>query len=622
MAMHWLDQVRYADTNGYHSDETRSVSPYRDYVIQAFNDNLPYDRFTIEQLAGDLLPNATLEQQVASGFNRMNQLTAEGGAQSMEYRAKYNADRVRAMGSVWMGATLGCAECHDHKFDPYTAKDFYSFAAFFADLEEYEVYTTGETWAPLLPLPTPEEKERLGFLEERVRKLEDEIRSCRDSLASPQQAWEEALGARLQDLARGWQPVRPLRFVSEAGATLSWLGDYSILAGGKNPERDTYILSIPTDLAHITGIRLEFLSHPSLNGGLGRAGRAPLELSEFEVEVRARGEKEAHSVKIAEAEDDRKFYGAGAGLTIDGTTSSRWMLKAAKPSGDRVQAIYKFAEPVAGGPGTTLTVRMIQHGLNKRITVGHFRLSLTMAPKPTLGSVGVPEEVQWIVSRAQGYLSQIPQMPQMPRGLQAPQASRTPEDDEILFRYYRAVAPELEETRRKITQAHDEILELKRSILTTLPSVRTEPRVTRILRRGNWQDESGEIVEAAVPAFLSPLKVVGRRGNRLDLARWLGQLHGEPMPDSMIRGQQLAQLQGQDLLAMGPNFSFARYGKSGQEISELFPHIAQPLPRGAVPLPGRSRPLRQEPRRRVPGDSARHHRRGALPGQALKRCCG
>ena len=130
LAISWLDIVRYADTNGFHSDVHRHIYPYRDYVIQAFNDNKPFDEFTIEQLAGDLLPEPTLEHRIASGFNRLNQITKEGGAQDKEYRIKYAADRLRAVAATWMGATMGCAECHDHKFDPYTTRDFYSFSAF------------------------------------------------------------------------------------------------------------------------------------------------------------------------------------------------------------------------------------------------------------------------------------------------------------------------------------------------------------------------------------------------------------------------------------------------------------------------------------------------------------
>lgn len=136
MAMYWLDLVRFADTVGYHGDQEHPITPYRDYVIKAFNENKPFDQFTIEQLAGDLLPSATLEQKIATGYNRVLQTTHEGGAQDREYRAKYMSDRVRNLGSVWLGATLGCSECHNHKFDPYTQRDFYRFQAFFADIDE------------------------------------------------------------------------------------------------------------------------------------------------------------------------------------------------------------------------------------------------------------------------------------------------------------------------------------------------------------------------------------------------------------------------------------------------------------------------------------------------------
>lgn len=136
MAVHWLDLVRFADTVGYHGDQDHSISPYRDYVIKSFNENTPYDQFTREQLAGDLLPDSDLWQKVASGYNRLLQTSHEGGVQDKEYLAKYAADRVRNFGLVWLGATTGCAECHSHKYDPYTIKDFYSLAAFFSDLKE------------------------------------------------------------------------------------------------------------------------------------------------------------------------------------------------------------------------------------------------------------------------------------------------------------------------------------------------------------------------------------------------------------------------------------------------------------------------------------------------------
>ncbi|MDB5295882.1 MAG: Protein of unknown function (DUF1553)/Protein of unknown function (DUF1549)/Planctomycete, partial [Phycisphaerales bacterium] len=140
MAVPWLDAVRFADTVGFHGDQNQNVFPYRDYVIAAFNANKRFDDFTREQIAGDLLPNATTEQLVASGFNRLNMMTREGGAQAKEYVAKYQADRVRTVSMAWLGSTFGCAECHDHKFDPISTKDFYSLSAYFADVRQWGVY--------------------------------------------------------------------------------------------------------------------------------------------------------------------------------------------------------------------------------------------------------------------------------------------------------------------------------------------------------------------------------------------------------------------------------------------------------------------------------------------------
>jgi len=137
MATWWFDLVRFSDTVGYHGDQEHRITPYRDYVIKSFNDNLPFNQFTIEQLAGDLLPNPTMWQLVATGYNRVLQTTHEGGAQDGEYRAIYLADRVRNFSEVWMAGSMGCAQCHDHKFDPYSAEDFYSMQAFFADVDEY-----------------------------------------------------------------------------------------------------------------------------------------------------------------------------------------------------------------------------------------------------------------------------------------------------------------------------------------------------------------------------------------------------------------------------------------------------------------------------------------------------
>ncbi len=171
MAVYWLDLVRYADTVGYHGDQNVSQSPYRDYVIRAFNENMPYDQFIREQLAGDLLPDATLEQRIASGYNRLNQTTEEGGSQAKEYLAIYFADRVRNLSQVYMGATMGCAQCHDHKYDPFTMRDFYSIGAFFADINEKGVYGARKR-PPELRLPSEEQEEQLAEVASSITKLQ------------------------------------------------------------------------------------------------------------------------------------------------------------------------------------------------------------------------------------------------------------------------------------------------------------------------------------------------------------------------------------------------------------------------------------------------------------------
>jgi hypothetical protein len=153
MAMYWLDLVRYADTVGYHGDQDHSISPYRDWVIKAYNANMPFNQFVTEQLAGDLLPNATLDQKVATGYNRLLQTSHEGGVQPQEYLAIYAADRIRNFSNVYMGATVGCAQCHDHKYDPYTAKDFYSLVAYFADIDEAQHFKNGSNSLPTRRTP-------------------------------------------------------------------------------------------------------------------------------------------------------------------------------------------------------------------------------------------------------------------------------------------------------------------------------------------------------------------------------------------------------------------------------------------------------------------------------------
>ncbi len=198
LAQYWLDLVRYADTGGYHSDNHRDIALYRDYVIDAFNTNKPFDQFTLEQLAGDLLPQATRAQKIASGYNRLLMTTEEGGAQEKEYRAKYAADRVRNVSVVWLGLTMGCAECHDHKFDPIQSKEFYRFAAFFADVQERAVGRQVQD-----RLPTPEQAQQLKAIDEKIAVLQKRLNTITPELEKAQAEWEKTqMGKERKGLPR------------------------------------------------------------------------------------------------------------------------------------------------------------------------------------------------------------------------------------------------------------------------------------------------------------------------------------------------------------------------------------------------------------------------------------
>lgn len=250
MAIYWLDLVRFADTVGYHGDQDHNASPYRDYVIDSFNDNLPLDQFTREQLAGDLLPDATPDQLIASGYNRLLQTSHEGGVQPKEYLAIYAADRIRNLSAVWMGATVGCAQCHDHKYDPYTSRDFYSLSAFFADIDEAQHFKTGSNSLPTkrspeIPVLARWQRELLERTEARIATLEasenvDAEQANEQELAELKWLQERLKGSsRLAMISQAIQP-REIRVLPRG----NWLDDSGPLVEPTVPE---FMKSIPGD---------------------------------------------------------------------------------------------------------------------------------------------------------------------------------------------------------------------------------------------------------------------------------------------------------------------------------------------------------------------------------------
>ena len=207
LAVYWLDLVRYADTVGYHGDQDHSIAPYREYVISAFNRNLPFDQFTREQLAGDLLPDPSLDQQIATGYNRLLQTSHEGGVQPREYLAIYAADRVRNLSAVWLGGTLGCAQCHDHKYDPYTSRDFYSMVAFFADVDEAQHFKTGSNSLPTrrppeIEVPPRSLRPEWKQLQTRIGRLSQQLKDSSDD------AEKQQLNQQLAALQKSLETIR------------------------------------------------------------------------------------------------------------------------------------------------------------------------------------------------------------------------------------------------------------------------------------------------------------------------------------------------------------------------------------------------------------------------------
>ncbi len=344
----WLDLARYADSAGYGSDPLRpTIWRYRDWVIAAFNANLPYDQFTIEQIAGDLLPGATRPQRMATAFHRNTMTNTEGGTDDEEFRVAAVKDRVDTTGQVWMGVTFGCAKCHNHKYDPITQEEYYRLYAVFnqtADADRPDE-------SPVIPAPTP-------ALEERIRRIDDQLASRRKqldtttpALAAAQAKWEAALGTPPE-----WVVLEPASARSEGAAVLETLPDGSLRASGANPNSDTYTVVARTSLAEIRAIRLEALPDPSLPGeGTGRGAAGRFVLSRFGAEVASDVEEKtpvgrfvrvelpgkAKILSLAEvevyseganvalggaAEQSSTDYAGAAARAIDGKTDGRYSL--------------------------------------------------------------------------------------------------------------------------------------------------------------------------------------------------------------------------------------------------------------------------------------------------------
>jgi len=499
MAVFWLDLVRYADTVGYHADNKMEVSAYRDYVINAFNSNKPFDEFTIEQLAGDLLPNATEEQKIASGYNRLLQTTEEGGAQPKEYIAIYAADRVRNVSGVWMGQTMGCAQCHDHKYDPITAKDFYAMSAFFADIRETPV---GKR-AVNMRLYTDDEKAKLKSLEEKLTAAKDketEFRNGSDARKSSQAEWESNFleSADMEDTQ--WL-VPEVSNVTASAGKLEELGDGSLLITGSVPKSSNYELDILTR-QKIAAIRLEALTDASFTVKDGYStGNGNLVLTGFEVL------KDGTKVKIASAKADFAQNDYPAEHAIDEVKESGWAVGGHTKRDGRRAIIFRFDEPLEPGEQGLLNIRLLHESAFPLHHIGRFRLSIAKSEDPAAelsfdGKTAPPEKM--------GQLIRIEK------------DKRTPEQQKQIDEAFLDGSKELKAFVSRKKELESEIKKTRDGARTMLVAdALPTPRMTKIKNRGDWMDESGEVVQPAVPEFLPSNFDGDSKLTRLDLANWL-----------------------------------------------------------------------------------------------------
>ncbi|MGB1772780.1 MAG: PSD1 and planctomycete cytochrome C domain-containing protein [Planctomycetota bacterium] len=295
----WLDAARYADTHGLHLDNYREMWPYRDRVIELFNANIPYDEFVIGQLAGDLLPESTLQDQVSSGFVRAHPTTSEGGAINDEYRMIYSVDRTNTFGTVFLGLTLGCAQCHDHKFDPVSQEEYFGLYSFFNNTAEAEMDGNAKAHPPVVSVPSDQQQQQQAELETQLASLEEQKSEPNAEMDQAQAAYEASW---LSDSDR-WTAVDPQSATTTGGATFERLDDGSLLAVGNNPDQDTYTFSMIVEGGRYRALRLEGLLDDSLPGkGPGRSGNSNIVLTEIEgeaVAVNDTGEVTGEPIKIA-----------------------------------------------------------------------------------------------------------------------------------------------------------------------------------------------------------------------------------------------------------------------------------------------------------------------------------
>jgi mono/diheme cytochrome c family protein len=501
----WLDAARYADSDGFEKDKARQVWFYRDWVINAMNRDLPYDRFVIRQIAGDQLPNATQDDRVATGFLRNSMLNEEGGIDPEQFRMESLFDRMEAIGKGVLGITVQCAQCHTHKFDPIKHEDYYRMLAFLNDSDEANA-----------AVYTPKDQMKIAEILRRTNELEGGLRHRTSDWEAQMAAWEKAqMGTQPQ-----WTTLSfPDEELSSGGQKLIRMDDGSFLAQGDPGINNNQKFTAKTKLEKITAIQLEMLTDANLpRGGPGRGVNGMFGLTEFAVEAKplnADAAVKPVKMKIVSATADvnppetplaapLQSKGKPVKVTgpiefaIDGKNTTAWGVDVGPGLRNQPRkAVFRFAEPIAIPGGATLIVNLNQsHGGGDfyNNNLGRFRISVTDAPAAIADPL--PKAVRDILA--------------------IPHEQRSPAQIQIVFRYWRTTVPAWSQTNEEIAALWRDYPEGNSQLLVQL---RESPRQTHILTRGDYSKPAAE-VQPGVPAFLNSLPA-GAPVNRLTFAKWM-----------------------------------------------------------------------------------------------------
>ncbi len=502
----WLDAARYADSDGFEKDKTRNVWFYRDWVVNAFNQDLPYDQFVTKQLAGDLLPNASQDDIVATGFLRNSMVNEEGGADPEQFRMEAMFDRMDAIGKSVLGFTIQCAQCHNHKFDPISQEEYFRLFAFLNNDNESQrvVYSTADQM--------------------RVANLAREMRDIEEGLRHRTPSWEQRMAKWEADVTKDqptWTVLRPtVEDITTGGQRFLPQPDGSFLAQGYAVGKSGPHFWLTNDLQNITAFRFELLTDPNLPAnGPGRSLKGIGALTEFTVDASPLDTTNKTRVKFSNATADfsmpkslltpEHFDKAMSNRVVgpvnfanDNDENTAWGIDAGtgRRNTDRV-AVFECEKPAGFAGGTVWDIRVVQrHGgpindAHMNYNLGRFRISVTTNAGPIIADP-VPKRVRDILA--------------------IPREKRSPHQVAAVFSYWRTLQTEFAETNDRIEKLWAQWPEGETQL--TLMA-RDEPRETRLLKRGDFL-KPGNSVQAGTPAFLHPLPA-NADGSRLTFAQWL-----------------------------------------------------------------------------------------------------